>query len=249
LTPLPTALVWRRGNGTWSERVGTKRRALKSGVSRHIAGWVASLIRVELIEREGVSVTEIMRSIRREALRRGVEAAQVTEPGITTPELKERWLSNPKAAGVGGREYFGSAKSVRDQMRLLARDTNELMADEAESIKQWATRQPDETLMYREGVVTPEGVEENVRLCGSWTTGGPSSWTTCGPSSRHACTRSRARPPAASSAETHGICLWLDARVVHGAIEEAWQQACCHDRRNTRCACSTARQRVCPSYA
>ncbi len=51
---------------------------------------------------------------------------------------------------------------MRDELRAYARDSNELMDDEAESIKLWVDTNSEKVLMYRPGVETEEGVPEEV---------------------------------------------------------------------------------------
>ncbi len=140
------------------EHTGHDTRAM----ARHVSPWCREFIRVEHDERDGASVKELVKAVKAEALRRGLEALKETEPDLSREELKARWLLDPKAGGPYIRDYLITRKQVRDELRAYDRN-NDLMPDEAESVYTWTKQHPDDTLLYRPGEDTPEGAEEDVR--------------------------------------------------------------------------------------
>ena len=136
-------------------------------MAQHVAPWCREFIRVEHSEREGTTVTELVKAVKAEALRRGLEALKESEPSLSRDELKRRWLLDPNAGGPFMREFLITRKQVRDQIRAYVRN-HDLMPDEADSIRAWTTQHPDDTLLYRPGVDTPEGQEEDVRGTALW---------------------------------------------------------------------------------
>lgn len=139
-----------------------------NGTCRHLAPWAREFIRMEYIARDGASVYEIEKAVRAKALEYGVaharsERADVMEPDLTEAQLKQRWLRDPTVQGPFVREFFITTKQVRDMLRAIERDSSELMPEEAESIEAWVNSHPEDALMYRPGIVTPAGAEEEVR--------------------------------------------------------------------------------------
>ena len=132
-------------------------------MTRHIAPWCREFIRMEFYERPGVGADELLKVVRKEALRLGVELGRKTEPSLSTAELEARWLVRG-CEGQYRREYLITKKHIRDEICPYQRDKSELMTDEAASIAKRATvTHKDDTLVYRPGVEAPDGAEEDVR--------------------------------------------------------------------------------------
>ena len=138
-----------------------------NGTCRHLAPWCREFIRMEYIARDAPTAYEIEKAVRSEALTRGVayakERAAVLEPDLTEAELRRRWLNDSTQKGQFVREFFITTKMVRDMLAAVERDSSQLMPEEAASIEAWVNSHPEDTLMYRPGVVTPAGAEEVVR--------------------------------------------------------------------------------------
>lgn len=131
-------------------------------LTRHVALWCREFIREVWFARGSPSPREVHREVKAEALRRALELAHDTEPDLTAEELKCRWRKTDTESQNGCREFFITRKQVRDELRAWERDSNELKDDEAESINQWVTTNPEKVLMYRPGTETEPGVPEKV---------------------------------------------------------------------------------------
>lgn len=126
---------------------------------RHVAQWCHQLIRETFYEREGVTVGEVRNAVQQEALTRGLKRQNAS---MSRAELEEIYLKEG-CVEYGVREYLIKDEQIAHIIKQLNNDTSQLLPDEAESIAKWAEQHPHDVLMYRPGVDTPAGREEDVR--------------------------------------------------------------------------------------
>jgi len=126
---------------------------------RHVGQWCHALIRATYFEREGVTVAEVRNAVQQEALSRALKRRNHS---ISREEMEAMFLTEG-CTQPGVREYLIKDEQISHIIRQLNADTSQLLPDEAESIAAWVKQHPFDTLMYRPGVDTPPGREEDVR--------------------------------------------------------------------------------------
>ena len=126
---------------------------------RHVAKWCHELIRATYYEREGVTVAEVVDAVRQEAITRAIKRQKTN---TSRAEMEEIFLTEGCTV-PGVRDYLIKDEQVAHIIKQLNADTCQLLPEEAESIAKWVQQHPTDTLMYRPGVDTPPGREEDVR--------------------------------------------------------------------------------------
>ena len=126
---------------------------------RHVAKWCHELIRATYYEREGVTAAEVVEAVRQEAITRAMKRQKTN---TSRAEMEAIFLTEGCTV-PGVRDYLIKDEQVAHIMKKLNADTCQLLPEEAESIAKWVQQHPTDTLMYRPGVDTQPGREEDVR--------------------------------------------------------------------------------------